>query len=265
MHNTTISFFALFFFLSLAFAHITPAPQQFVAGTYGATSLRIGHGCSGSPTTRLDVKIPNSLISVRAREIAGWTISYTRKSITPTSATGRLVNTSVDTITLTPTDPLADNVFQVIDLSFFVRPTQEIESTLTTEEQYRKFSWRQVPIQILQTCSDNKSNDWAQIQNPHDPTSEEPEEPAPVLFVREPLAGEMESSSFFPEAVTADTKNTAEIDEVKGLATAGLVIAVLSFVGIVLGFLVASKLWKLIKATNSGYSAGQATNTMVKV
>ena len=63
--------------ISLAYgaqAHTTLESQQApVASTYKAV-LRVGHGCEGSPTLKLRVRIPDGVINVKPMPKADWTI-----------------------------------------------------------------------------------------------------------------------------------------------------------------------------------------------
>lgn len=42
------------------------------AGGYGALWIRIGHGCEGSPTTRVVVNVPASFGSAKPQMLGGW-------------------------------------------------------------------------------------------------------------------------------------------------------------------------------------------------
>lgn len=43
------------------------------AGGYGAMWIRIGHGCDGSPTKKVEVTVPSAFGSAKPQMIAGWT------------------------------------------------------------------------------------------------------------------------------------------------------------------------------------------------
>ena len=60
-----------------ALAHVTfEAPQGPAGGTYKAV-LRVGHGCDGSPTTRIRVRIPEGVINVKPQPKPGWELAIT--------------------------------------------------------------------------------------------------------------------------------------------------------------------------------------------
>lgn len=57
-----------------ASAHITlEVGEASVPGAYKAV-FRVGHGCAGSPTTKVRVQIPDGVIAVKPMPHAGWTI-----------------------------------------------------------------------------------------------------------------------------------------------------------------------------------------------
>jgi uncharacterized protein YcnI len=69
---------ALLVFGTPALAHITlETPQAPVGASYKAV-LKVPHGCKGSPTTAVRVKIPEGVIAVKPMPKPGWTITATR-------------------------------------------------------------------------------------------------------------------------------------------------------------------------------------------
>jgi uncharacterized protein YcnI len=59
-------------------AHVSIEPAQAPAGGVHKISLRVMHGCDGSPTVALRVQIPPGVGSVRAQPKPGWTLSIAR-------------------------------------------------------------------------------------------------------------------------------------------------------------------------------------------
>jgi uncharacterized protein YcnI len=74
------SFFIGVFALALttpAVAHVTLESQEAnIGGGYKAV-LRVPHGCGGSPTTSIRVKVPEGVIGVKPMPKPGWTLSTT--------------------------------------------------------------------------------------------------------------------------------------------------------------------------------------------
>jgi uncharacterized protein YcnI len=64
--------------VSTAFAHITlQEPQAAVGGSYKAV-FRVPHGCNGSATVAVKVRIPDGFIDVKPMPKAGWKLDVSR-------------------------------------------------------------------------------------------------------------------------------------------------------------------------------------------
>ena len=61
----------------LASAHIHPDPLAMAAGTTGTVGFAIEHGCDGSPTTDLQIQIPDGVTGVGPVAKDGWTSTIT--------------------------------------------------------------------------------------------------------------------------------------------------------------------------------------------
>jgi uncharacterized protein YcnI len=62
-------------------AHVTIDPQQGPANGYFRAAFRVPHGCKGSPTVRLRVRVPDGVVSVKPQVKPGWTIGITRTKL----------------------------------------------------------------------------------------------------------------------------------------------------------------------------------------
>lgn len=102
MRFTTLAAVAATCFASIgiADAHVTANPNQGAANTYFQTSLRVGHGCSGSPTVAVRVKLPEGVTSVRPQMKPGWTIEIKMRKLDKPidSGHGRMVMETVDEV-----------------------------------------------------------------------------------------------------------------------------------------------------------------------
>lgn len=58
-----------------AYAHVTLAQQKAPAGSNYRAVLRVPHGCNGSATTSISVKIPQGMIAVKPKPKPGWELS----------------------------------------------------------------------------------------------------------------------------------------------------------------------------------------------
>lgn len=56
-------------------AHVTLEQGQAAAGSTYKAVLRVPHGCSGSPTLRLRVRIPDGVANVKPMPKAGWELT----------------------------------------------------------------------------------------------------------------------------------------------------------------------------------------------
>lgn len=70
-------------FAAAAAAHVTVSPRDGVAGRSLVVSLRVPHGCSGSPTVAVRVKIPDGVTGVKPQPKPGWTLEITTRRLDP--------------------------------------------------------------------------------------------------------------------------------------------------------------------------------------
>ena len=61
-----------------ALAHVTLETGQAPIGSGYKAVLRVPHGCDGSPTTAIRVKIPEGVIDVKPMPKAGWTVNVVK-------------------------------------------------------------------------------------------------------------------------------------------------------------------------------------------
>jgi uncharacterized protein YcnI len=99
-----------------AFAHVTANPGEATAGGYTYHAFRVGHGCEGSPTTKVALGIPDGVVSVKPQEVAGWKIDIIMGPITPYDSHGQAVSEGVKEVLWTG-GPLPDNHMQQFGLS----------------------------------------------------------------------------------------------------------------------------------------------------
>lgn len=60
---------------SVAFAHIDPEPAEAPAGSELVVGFTVEHGCDGSPTVQLDMRLPVGVMAPVPEAIDGWTAS----------------------------------------------------------------------------------------------------------------------------------------------------------------------------------------------
>ncbi|HLZ04850.1 MAG TPA: YcnI family protein [Bradyrhizobium sp.] len=69
-----ILFAAALLAASPASAHVFLQGRQAAIGADYNAVFVVPHGCAGSPTTKLRVQIPEGVIAIEAKPVAGWTI-----------------------------------------------------------------------------------------------------------------------------------------------------------------------------------------------
>lgn len=73
-------------------AHVTLEQPEAVAGTPYKAVLRVGHGCDGSPTTRITATLPAGFRGAKPMPKAGWTLDVKREKLAkPYDSHGRAV------------------------------------------------------------------------------------------------------------------------------------------------------------------------------
>ena len=64
--------------VSFAFAHVTLEQNKAPVGTSYKAVLRVPHGCDGSPTTAIRVRIPEGVIDVKPMPKPGWMVNIVK-------------------------------------------------------------------------------------------------------------------------------------------------------------------------------------------
>lgn len=69
-------------FLSISStAHVTLEPSSAPAGEYAKLVFRVPHGCEGSATVKITVKLPEGVLSVKPQVHPGWKISTKKTTL----------------------------------------------------------------------------------------------------------------------------------------------------------------------------------------
>lgn len=142
-----------------ASAHVTAQDPEGPAGGYFTTAFKVGHGCEGQPTTKVEIKIPDGVTSVAPQPVEGWTLSTTtRKLDPPVDDHGTQITETTDTVVWDGGSLPADQ------LQMFWMSMKLPEGAAGTK----------VFFPVIQTCG-STSNDWIAIPKEGEP---EPEFPA---------------------------------------------------------------------------------------
>lgn len=100
-----------------ASAHVTVQPSEAVAGAYFQTAFTVAHGCEGSPTIAVRIKLPDGVLSVKPQMKPGWTVEIkTRKLEGPLpSMHGKTITETVDEVSWRG-GALPDNLYDTFGL-----------------------------------------------------------------------------------------------------------------------------------------------------
>jgi uncharacterized protein YcnI len=93
-----------------ASAHVTITPSGTAAGSYSVLTFSVGHGCEGSPTTRIAIQVPEEITSVTPTRHPFWAVEVTTEELAEplTDAHGNTVTERDSVITYTASTPLPD-------------------------------------------------------------------------------------------------------------------------------------------------------------
>ena len=92
----------LFLFGTTSFAHVVLGEPTAMASTSYRATLRVGHGCEGSPITALRVTIPEGFSGAKPMPKAGWILSTKlAKLAKPYTSHGKTISEDVTEISWT--------------------------------------------------------------------------------------------------------------------------------------------------------------------
>ncbi len=207
-------------------AHISTQDSEGPAGGNLTTAFKLPHGCDGSPTNKVELKIADGVTSVKGQPVAGWTLTTTTRPVDPPLQTegGELTETT-DTLTWTAE---AGNALPDDQLQMFWVSMKLPEGDPGT----------QVAFPIVQTCEVGETA-WIE---PMVEGEEEPEHPAPVITLAAASGDEhgdaasdedehgattvAESEEHAEETSSGSSDDSDSDDASKGLAIAGLAVGV---------------------------------------
>jgi uncharacterized protein YcnI len=134
-----------------ASAHVTATPSSAAAGSSTVVTFSVGHGCEESPTTRIEIQVPESVLSVTPTRNPFWRVESTIAQLDEpaTDAHGTTVTERTASVVYTARSPLPDGQRDTFALSFTV-PDAEGEvlafPTIQTCEE-GETAWTEVPAE----------------------------------------------------------------------------------------------------------------------
>lgn len=154
-------------------AHVSVSTERAVAGEYAVLTFAVPHGCAGSPTTRIAIKIPESITTTKPTVVADWKAEVVRVKLAEpkTDSHGTTITERVDQVVYTAEQPLPDDLRQTFQVQVKL-PDDAVGSTLA--------------FPTVQTCSKGETA-WIQVPAAgQDPDTLE--SPAPSVEVAGPAA-----------------------------------------------------------------------------
>ena len=205
---------------SPASAHVTVTPDTTAAGSYAVLLFSNGHGCDGSPTTKITIQMPEEIQSVVPTRNDLYDVEKVMETLDEpiTDSHGNEITERVARVVYTAKTPLPDGY----------RDTFELQAQLPDA------AGETLAFPVVQTCEQGETG-WTEIAaDGQDP--EELETPAPTLTITETEGdghghgAEETSDEGHGEDSAGESETDAAADEDSdgnGLAIAGLIAGVL--------------------------------------
>jgi uncharacterized protein YcnI len=101
-----------------AAAHVTVTPSTTAAGSSAVLTFSVGHGCDGSPTTRIAIRMPEQVLSVTPTRNADWDVEKKMATLDEPvqDAHGNEVTERVDQVVYSARTPLPDGYRDTFEL-----------------------------------------------------------------------------------------------------------------------------------------------------
>ena len=132
-----------------ASAHVTATPSTAAAGAYTVVTFSVGHGCEGSPTTKIEIQVPESVLSVTPSRNPFYDVEKTIEKLDEpvTDAHGNEVTERTASIVYTASTPLPDGERDAFELSFQLPDAEGETLSFPTIQTCQKgeTSWTEVP------------------------------------------------------------------------------------------------------------------------
>ncbi|GAA1729689.1 YcnI family protein [Aeromicrobium alkaliterrae] len=164
---------ATFLAAGAASAHVTVTPSTTASGAYSVLTFSNGHGCDGSPTTRISISIPDGIYAVTPTRHADYTIEKVMETLDEPidDGHGGEYTQRVAEVVYTATAPLPDGYRDAFELQLKLPDDADGE---------------QLAFPTIQTCETGETA-WIDETVEGEP---EPETPAPAFTLTAADAGD---------------------------------------------------------------------------
>ncbi|AVT37024.1 nuclear export factor GLE1 [Plantactinospora sp. BB1] len=104
---------------SPAAAHVTVSPSVTIADSYTVLTFGVPHGCDGSATTKVSIKIPEKIVSVTPTVNPNWAVQKVMADLNPPvkDSHGNELTQRVAEVVYTAKTPLPDDLRDTFELS----------------------------------------------------------------------------------------------------------------------------------------------------
>ncbi|UZE49035.1 YcnI family protein [Rhodopseudomonas sp. P2A-2r] len=131
-----------------AVAHVTARPDEATAGAYFQTAFNVGHGCDGSATVAVRVKMPEGVLSVKPQMKPGWTVEIKKRTLAAPqpSLHGKTITETVDEISWRG-GPLPDSMYDTFGVNMKLpdTPGQTLYFPVVQECEKGANRWIEIP------------------------------------------------------------------------------------------------------------------------
>ncbi|MDZ5662814.1 YcnI family protein [Nocardioides sp. S-58] len=137
--------------VSPASAHVGATVSDASAGAYTIATFSVPHGCDGSPTTRIEIQVPESVLAVTATRNPFYEVETTIEQLEEpvTDGHGNEVTERTASVVYTADTPLPDGQRDTFELSFQVPDAAGETLAWPTIQTCQKgeTAWTQVPAE----------------------------------------------------------------------------------------------------------------------
>lgn len=220
-----------------ASAHVTVTPSTTAAGSYTVLTFSNGHGCEGSPTTKVTIQIPEGINAATPTRQPFYDVTKQMEQLNPpvTDSHGNELTERVDTVTYTAKTALPDGYRDAFEVQ--VQIPEDVDGETMN-------------FPTVQTCEQGETA-WTEIPQ-EGQSADDLESPAPSFVVTSaegdghggsdaatdddaeaaPVSGDGESAEEAPADAEQEAAASDGDDSSNGLAIAGLAAGV---IGILVG------------------------------
>jgi len=131
-----------------AAAHVVVRPDEAIAGAYFQAAFNVGHGCDGSATVALRIKMPEGVVSVKPQMKAGWTVDIKKRTLAAPQPGlhGKTITETVDEVSWRG-GPLPDALYDTfgVNLKLPDTPGQTLYFPVVQECEKGTNRWIEIP------------------------------------------------------------------------------------------------------------------------